>query len=451
MKSIAGMILAAATAVLLSAAGRAQEKGEIIDRVVAVVEDRAILQSDIDIEYRQYLFQNQMSSLPSGQEAQLRTQILEQLIADQLLAIHADKTGVEVPNDAVEDELEKALEENRRAAGGDEVFNRELEKAGLTLQQLREQWKEKIRARYLVEQLLRGEVLRDITVSETEVRAYYREHKDELPRRPSTMKLAHIVIMPGVADEASGVSLERIRAIEAEIKGGKDFAEAAQEYSEDPSSKYGGSLGYLKLEDLGSPPFEQAARKLLVGEVSPPVLTRYGWHLILLEDVSGDQVKLRHILIKVESDDEQVEEAAERAERVRREILEGLDFTEAAAKYSADEKTRDSGGVIEGEIILETLVGKADYLLEILKETEVGGISPVIKEDAGFRIIKVLEKNPSRPYTYQEAKVELENLLGQQKRMEKIQEYVHQLKGMYYVDVKLGNSADDADGTGVDG
>ena len=445
-------ILSAATAIalLVPIAGAAQQKGEVIDRVIAVVEDRAILKSEVEMEYRQHLFQNQVKSLPSDQEAQIRSQILEQLVADQLLAVHADKSGIEIPRGAVEDELEKALEESRRSAGGDEVFERELEKAGLTLQQLRTQWKEKIRSRILVDRLLRSDVFRDVTVTDTEVRKYYREHQSEMPRRPATMKLAHIVIMPGVADEMSNASLERVRAVEAEIKAGKDFAEAAEEHSEDPSAKHGGSLGYIKLGDLGSPPFEEAARKLIVGDVSPPVLTRYGWHLIKLEDVSGDQVKLRHILIKAESGDEEVEEAAGRAEEIRQKLLGGLDFGEAAAKYSADEKTKDNGGVIEGEIILETLVGKADYLLEILRETDIGGISPAIKEDAGFRIIKVLEKNPSRPYTYQEAKMELENLLGQQKRMEKFAEYVHELKGIYYVDIKLDSEAVEDD-TGTDG
>ncbi len=442
--------VAAVLALLVPIAGAAQHKGEIIDRVIAVVEDRAILQSEIEMEYRQHLFQNQVTSLPSDQEAQLRSQILEQLVADQLLAVHADKSGIEIPGGAVEDELEKSLAESRRAAGGDEAFEKELEKAGLTLQQLRTQWKEKIRSGYLVERLLRSEVFRDITVTDTEARQYYREHRSELDKRPATMKLAQIVVMPGVADAASNTSLERVRAVETEIRAGKDFAEAAEEHSEDPSAKYGGSLGFIKLGDLGSPPFEEAARKLIVGDVSPPVLTRFGWHLIKLEDVSEDQVKLRHILIKVESGDEQVEEAAERVRNIRREILGGLDFGEAAAKYSADEKTKNNGGVIENELVLKHLIGKADYLLEILKETDVGGISPVVKEDAGFKIIKVLEKNPARPYTYQEVKMELENHLAQQKRMEKFQEYVHELKGIYYVDIKLGEEAG-ADDTGTGG
>ncbi len=184
-------------ALLVPSVLAAQQQGEVIDRVVAVVEDRAILLSEMEMEYRQYLFQNKLSDLPADQEAQLRQQILDQLIADELLAIHADKTGIEVPEEAVEDELSRAIEESRRGAGGDEAFERELEKAGLTFQQLRTQWKEKIRARYLVEQLLRGEVFKGVTVTDAELRAYYREHLNEFPKRPPTMKLAQIRIMPG--------------------------------------------------------------------------------------------------------------------------------------------------------------------------------------------------------------------------------------------------------------
>jgi len=429
-------------ALLVPSVLAAQQQGEVIDRVVAVVEDRAILLSEMEMEYRQYLFQNKISDLPADQEAQLRQQILDQLIADELLAIHADKTGIEVPEEAVEDELSRAIEESRRSAGGDEAFERELEKAGLTFQQLRTQWKEKIRARYLVEQLLRGEVFKGVTVTDAELRAYYREHLDEFPKRPPTMKLAQIRIMPAVSEENSNASLERIQAVESKIEGGMTFEKAAEDYSEDPSAKYGGSLGYIKLGDIGSPPFEKAAAKLLAGEVSPPVLSRFGWHLIKLEDVSGDQVKLRHILIKVETGDGQIAGAASQAEEIRKEILGGLDFSIAAAKYSSDEKTKNSGGVIDQEVNLEELSESNKYLLDMLRETEIGEITPVIKEGDEFRIIKVLEKNPGRPFTYQEAKPELENLLGQQKRMEKFGEYVHELKGVYYVDIKMGGEVD---------
>jgi len=259
----------------------------------------------------------------------MRAEFLDQLVAKLLMAVHAEQVGITVPDAEVDDEVERALEDARTAAGGDEVFERELERAGITELQLRTQWREQIRVRRLFEGLMRKEIWKEGEVTEQEVRAYYRDHREELPVRPETVTLAHIVILPGAADETKEETKRRIEEIEREIRAGKDFAEAAKEYSEDPSANFGGSLGFIRLEDLGSPPFEEAARKLLVGDMSAPVQTRFGWHLILLEDVSGDQVKLRHILIKAGTGESELADAAQRAERIRQELLAGADFAEA--------------------------------------------------------------------------------------------------------------------------
>jgi peptidyl-prolyl cis-trans isomerase SurA len=420
----------------LARSAPARPPEELIDRVIAVVEDRALLLSELEMEYRRYLFENKITSLPPEEEARLRAEFLDQLVAKLLLAVHAEQVGITVSDAEIDDELERALEDARTQAGGDEAFERELERAGMTELQLRTQWREQIRVRRLYEGLMRKEFWKEGAVSEQEVRAYYREHQAELPRRPETVALAHILILPGSDEAAREAAKRKIEEIEKKIRDGMDFAEAAKQYSEDPSAKFGGSLGFIRLEDIGSPPFEEAARKLVVGEMSPPVLTRFGWHLILLEDVSGDQVKLRHILVKTGTGEADIEAAAERAEMVRQKLLDGADFAEMAAKYSDDDKTRDNGGVIEGEISLESLKGNYDYFLEMIKDLKPGEISPVIKEQDGFRIVKILSHTPARPYTFAEAKGSLEDMLRQQKLQQRVDEYVQELKKIYYVDVK---------------
>lgn len=433
------LIAACIAAALAATAGRASASGpeELIDRVIAVVEDRALLLSELEMEYRRYLFQNKITSLPAEEETRLRAEFLDQLVAKLLMAVHAEQVGIVVPDADVDDELERALEDARTGAGGDEAFERELARAGITELQLRTQWREQIRVRRLFEGLMRKEIWKEGEVTEQEVRTYYREHREELPTRPETVALAHILILPGAAEETKEAAKRRIEDIEREIRGGKDFAEAAKEYSEDPSAKFGGSLGYLRLEDLGSPPFEEAARKLLVGEMSPPVLTRFGWHLILLEDVSGEQVKIRHILIQAKTGDSELAGAASRAESVRQELLAGADFAEAAAKYSDDDKTRDNGGVIEGEIALESLKGSYDYFLDMIKDLQPGDVSPVIKETEGFRIVKILSRSPARPYTFAEARESLEEMIRQEKLQQRVDEYVQELKQLYHVDLKV--------------
>lgn len=429
---VLAFLLAAPAAPLL-----ARGPEELIDRVIAVVEDRALLQSELEMEYRRYLFQNQIGSLPPEEESRLRAEFLDQLVAKLLMAVHAEQVGITVPDAEIDDELERALEDARAAAGGDEAFERELESAGMTELQLRTQWREQIRIRRLFEGLMRREIWKEGEVTEQEVRDYYREHRDELPLRPATVTLAHIVIMPGAGEETQVEARSRIEEIERKIRSGMEFAEAAKEYSEDPSAKFGGSLGYLRLEDLGSPPFERAARDLLVGQMSPPVQTRFGWHLIQLEDVSGDQVKLRHILIKTGTGETELADAARRAEEIRRELLEGADFAEMAAAHSDDEKTRERGGVIEGEISLESLEGKYDYFLEMIRDLRLGDISPVIREPEGFRIVKILSRSEARPYSFAEASNTLEEMIRQEKLQERVDEYVQELKDIYYVDLKI--------------
>ena len=257
----------------------------------------------------------------------------------------------------------------------------------------------------------------------------------------ATVSVAHILITPSAADSTKDEAYARIREIESQIAGGRDFAEAAGEYSEDPSAKFGGSLGFVRLEDLGSPSFEAAARRLLVGEVSPPVLTRFGWHLIRLDGVSGDEVKLRHILIKTQRGNEEMEEAARRAERIREEIVAGADFGDMARRYSDDEKTKHSGGAIEGEIVLENLEGVADFFLDVIKDVEPGRVSPVIREQNGVRIVKVLDRTPQRPYTFAEARESLEELIWQEKLQQKFRAYIEELKTVYHVDIKAAGGS----------
>lgn len=410
----------------------AGDSGRIVERVVAVVEDRAVLLSEIELEYRRYLLGLKKESLGAEEESKVRREILDVIIAELLMSVHAAKEGIEVNEDEIDAGVERAIEENKRGMGGEEAFSRQLEREGLTLPQLRSLYREKMRTRLLVERLINRDVRSDVQVTEDETRNYYEAHIGELPKRPPAVKLAHILLIP----KASGLAGEEARAraeeIEKEIRAGRDFAEAAKEYSEGPSATYGGSLGYIRLEDLNNPEFEEAAKGLSVGEVSRPVLTEFGYHLIKLVDVDGDKVHVRHILIKVEAGEGDLEKIYRFAEEIRGEIIGGADFEGMAARYSDDHATRNEGGLI-GEVPLENL---PEFFRGIIENVGNGEIAPVIKEQKGFRIVKVLGRSPERTYTYQEARDELRRLIEQEKLRGKYDDYVDELKGIYYVEVK---------------
>ncbi len=422
------LVLASALAATL----RAADRGEVVDRVVAVVEDKAVLQSEIELEYRNRLMQMQRTALTEEEDRQLREELLDAIVSELLLSVHAERVGITVSDEEVFEEVERRLDEGRRMLGGEEAFATQLEREGLTVEQLRSIWTEKIKTRMLSERLMYSEVNRDVSVTEADVRKYYNEHLAEIPRRPATISVSQILLLPSASDSIVGQARRRIEEIEGKLKAGADFSELAREYSEGPSAKNGGSIGYVRLDDLNAPQFEAAVRKLVVGETSGPVLTEFGYHLIKLEDVRGEEVLVRHILITVEGQEEDWERTALLADSIRTRLVEGADFAEMAERYSSDRRTAEPGG----NVVEAAIADLPEHFREAVKDVEIGGISPVIREERGFRIVKVVGRAPEREYTFEEAREELKGLLERVRLQDRMTDYIEALKEKYYVEIK---------------
>lgn len=232
-------VAAAVLAAAVSGAPGEDRSGEVVDRVVAVVEDKAILQSEFDMEYQRILMQQKKESLPPAEEREKRLEVMEALVANLLLSIHAEKTGIEVPETEVDGEVERAVEDNKRALGGEEAFLQELEKAGITLEQLKAMWKEKVRSMRLVDGLLRAEIRGSEQVTDNEIRDYYKANLDQLEKRPETISLAQILVLMRAPESADLKARERIAAIEKVLGEGADFAETAKAMSDGPSAQFG--------------------------------------------------------------------------------------------------------------------------------------------------------------------------------------------------------------------
>jgi peptidyl-prolyl cis-trans isomerase SurA len=431
MRKIAALLI---SIIALSAwpGALAQRSAEVVDRVIAVVEDKAVLKSELELEYRNRLMQMERTALTDQEERELKAEIISALVSELLMRVHAEKVGLQVQDEEVFSEVEKRIEEGKRMIGGEEAFKQQLEREGLTEQQLRTLWSDKLKTRMLSERLMYAEVMRDIAVTEKDVRDYYNEHLDELPRRPATVSLAQILLLPEASSDVVSAARAKLEEIEKMLEAGGDFAELATEYSEGPSATYGGSLGYIDLADLNNPEFEAAVRELTVGEVSGPVLTEFGYHLIKLEDVSGEKVLVRHILVKVEGAERDWESTAKLAEDIRSQILGGADFAEMAALHSADHRTKDAGGVV-GEVVVANL---PEHFRELISDMPIGGVAPVLKEERGYRIVKILGRAEGRVYSFEEAREELKGLLENQKLQNHMDEYIESLKAVYYVEVK---------------
>jgi peptidyl-prolyl cis-trans isomerase C len=265
--------------------------------VVAKVNDKEIVQSDVDfiintIVLPQLQAQYQMEEIPEEQKTLIEQNIVNQLIIQNLL-------------------LQVAAESNITA--DEELVNQQFE----TIKQQRpdvapEQLKQLIQTDFIIQKLLQEEVVSKITVSDEETQESYEARKDQF-NEPEQVQASHILIMvkSEAPQEEKDAARKKIEDILAQVKAGEDFAELAKEHSDCPSKERGGDLGFFAQGQMVKP-FEEAAFALSEGEISDIVETQYGYHIIKAtgrkpqRQIPFDEVKdqLQQSLLKQKTDTE---------------------------------------------------------------------------------------------------------------------------------------------------
>jgi peptidyl-prolyl cis-trans isomerase SurA len=422
---VAGVIAWAATA---SADRR------VIDRIVAVVDDEAIFESDVEQAVRQTLIQQGKTDIPADERDKLFDEALQVLIDDKLVIAQAAVLGIDVPFSEVEAEVNKALDENRKTLGGDDAFNAQLAAEGLTMDELKKMYRVQIKNRMLVERVLRRDMERKrIEPTDAELKALFDERKSELPQRPAVSRLQTIFMGFDSSPSASNVSRTKIEALRARIIAGEDFGEVAKKESEDPSAALGGDLGFLRPQDLREPAFANAVASLKVGEVSQPVLTVYGYHLIQIteERPSTGEVHVRHILIRSQPTDTDIDDVFKTATFVYDELKRGVPFDSLAAQYNTDPAAGKYGNL--GWVRVSEL---PQFFQDVLKDMKPGDVSQVLRESAGFRIVKLLEVEAERPYEFAEVRDEVKRLYEQERFSSSYESYLAELRKKFHVEIR---------------
>jgi peptidyl-prolyl cis-trans isomerase SurA len=412
----------------------AHAERRVIDRIVAVVDDEAIFESDVQQAVRQNLVQRGLSSVTDAERQKLFDEALEILVNDRLVIAQATRLGIDVPFSDVEAEVSKAIEENRQALGGEDAFDAQLAAEGLTLDDLKKMYRVQIKNRMLVERVLRRDMERERgEPTEAELRALFEERKAELPQRPEVAHLQTVFIGFESSSGASNASRTKIEALRARIEGGEDFAEVAKKESEDPSGALGGDLGFLRPKDLREPAFANAVGSLKVGELSQPVLTVYGYHLIEVteERPNSGEVRVRHILVRAQPSDTDIDEVFKTATFVREEINRGVSFDSLATRYNTDPaagKNGDLGWVRVAEL--------PQFFQDVLQDMKPGEVSQVLRESAGFRIVKLIDREAARAYDYSEVREEVKRLFEQERFGKTYDEYLAELRKKFHVEIR---------------
>lgn len=418
---------------------RAQDDDLTVDRIVAVVGNTAITQSQLEEE----LFGRQAEGLlrlPTDPAAlaRVRRQYVDTLIADELLFQEALRdTTVKVSPQEVSDAVDAVMRSSRTRFQNEADFQRELRAAGFQnveewRRQLFEQQRRQLAIRRFRDNLQGMGTIAPKTPTERELRAYFDDNIAELPPQPATVSIRQLILAP-TFDSTSLAATRRIAdSIATELRNGADFAVAARRFSKDPGSAAdGGSLGWQR-PDLFVPAFRDAIMNLPRGTISNPVVTRYGVHVIQVERFAPTEVLARHILLVPDVDTGSVAAARRQVERYRALIVAGASFDSLQRFHHDPAEEKELRGFPVPRLL-------PNYAA-VLEGLEVGQVSPVFElpvEGMGnskWGIVRLDARTPPGPPVYEFYKDQLKVALG---RALGEGAYIASLRAKTHVEVRL--------------
>ncbi|MDA7804651.1 peptidylprolyl isomerase [Schleiferiaceae bacterium] len=319
--------------VLLSVLVSAQP--QTVDGVAAIVGGDVILKSDIDEQYD--VFNRQNFGKPVSY-----CEVFEELLFQKLLIHHAAIDSISIGEEEVEANMDRRIQQLIMQMGDQKKLEDFYEKSVVEIKEdMRTLIKEQLTA-----QRMQMTVVEGIEVTPSEVREYYENlPADSIPLISAEVELSQIVKFPELSDEAEQEVIAKLKELKERIENGTSFSSMAILYSEDPgSNKKGGEYQGIQ-RGVFVKEFEAVAFNLRKGEISDPFKTEFGYHIVQLLEKRGEELDLRHILIKPKLTQENLQEAKNFLDSVSVAIANGeMTFEEASRRFSDDEQTRFNGG-----------------------------------------------------------------------------------------------------------
>lgn len=303
---------------------------EIIDKVIATVGGELVLLSELEEQFALMEAQNGVAP-PDA-----RCNLLDNILTTKLLLNQAKLDSVEVTDEEVEDQLNARIE---RILG---FMNNDITQFedyyGQNIDEVKAQYREDLRNQVLVDRM-RGKVMEGITVTPAEVKRFFEQiPRDSLPYFNSEVEVGEIVYKPVVNLQEKQRAISKLEELRKRIvDGGEKFEDVAKKFSDDGSARAGGDLGWTRRGKF-VPEFEAAAYKLDQNEISPVIETQFGFHVIQMLERRGNAIHVRHILIKPEITEADLEKAYAHLDSVRQLIVtDSISFSRAVKLYSDKE------------------------------------------------------------------------------------------------------------------
>ena len=406
--------------------------GSTLDRIVAVVNDDIIAWSELEERLNRVRRQLRQSGTALPPPDALRRQVLERLILFRVQLRIARESGIRVDDERLNRTLSRLAEQNGLPL---REFRNAVERDGYDFAEFREEIREEI----MISEVRRLRVENQINISQRDIDDYISmmdSRGTDADRH--RYRIGHILVAvpDGASTEEIGAARERAERVLAEIRGGADFANMAVTHSDGQQALEGGDLGWRQAGDLPTV-FGDAILALEVGDVSEPIRSASGFHLVKLVDRRGSerqmirQTRARHILIALDdlTDDA---EARRQLSVLRERIVNGQDFGELARVHSDDSGSASKGGEL-GWIDPGNTIPVFERMMDSL---DPGATSEPFKSQYGWHVVQVLERR-ERDGTETSRRAEARRKLRTRRIEENTQAWVRQVRDEAYVEYRL--------------
>ena len=312
----------------------------VIDKIVAKVDDYIVLKSELERAYLELLSRGNTA----GQET--KCMVLEGMVLNKVMVAKAEIDSVVVEEEEVDRDLDMRLAQIVGQFGGDEKMIEKYYKK--SIEEFKEELRENVKEQKIVSKM-QSLMTEGITVTPSEVKQFFKNiPRDSLPYFSTEVTIGQIVKKPQISKEERDRIESLLLRLRQRVIDGEDFQDLARKYSQGPTGPRGGNLGMIKRGQMVSE-FEGAALKLKEGELSLPVESQFGFHLIQLVERRGNEYNARHILIQPKYSESDFEKAAYFLDSLRDLIeIDSIKFDKVAKEFSEDKESASNGGYIRG-------------------------------------------------------------------------------------------------------
>jgi len=417
-----------------------QTKRQKIDGVIATVGDYNILDSDIDKAFLE------ITSQGGSTKDITRCQMLGKLLEDKLYAHQATQDSIIIPEDEIKSKMEEQMNYMVEQLGSMDKVIKYFKKSN------EEDFKTDLLEIIKMNKLtgsMQKKIVDAVEITPEEVRNFFKKiPASELPVFGDEMEVAQIVVTPKVSQEEKQKVIDRLKEFKKEVQEGSSFATKAVLYSQDPGSSSNG--GYYKMNKKTAfvKEFKDVAFSLAEGEISEPFETDFGFHIIYIEKIKGQDVELRHILLVPAISEASLKDAKERITQIKKKIDDKvITFADAARAESDEKETRSNGGVLINPKTQDThfeLTKMDPSLYSQVSNLKEGQVSlPIMDTDqAGkkkYKLITVTNRIPEHTADYAKDYIKIKDLALKEKQIdaiakwsaEKIKETYIKINGEY--------------------